>query len=497
MNLFWSILKQAIVNRRAVAVVDDQRHYRYADLLGGAMFVRQYIEQTTSARHVGIMLPTSGLFPMALLGTWWAGRAAVPLNYLLARDELAYVVADSDIDTLITVKPMLDFIGGPEALGPNIKLLLCEEMDLTGVPDLCWPPRPGPDDLAAILYTSGTSGRPKGVMLSHGNLHADVIASVRHVNVVREDIILGVLPQFHSFGFTGLTLMPLYCGGKMIYTAKFVPRKIVGLMKKHRPTIMMAVPSMYGALLSVKDIAPEDVASIRLPLSGGEPLPGATYQTYNDRLNLDIIEGYGLTETSPVTHLSTPTLLRRHAVGTAIDGATTFILDENDRLLPPDSEGEIALAGPMIMQGYYKQNELTQQVMVDIKLPGYDKTIRAFRTGDIGKVDEDDFLYITGRKKEMLIIGGENVFPREIEEVLNTIPAIKDSAVIGKSDGMRGEVPIAFIELDEEATFDEKEARNICRESLAQFKVPREFRILEELPRNPTGKIMRRKLSAE
>lgn len=507
-SLLWPILRHAVWSPRAIAVVDDHRTYSYGSLLGGAMHVAQHIDATADVAHVGVMLPTSGAFPIALLGCWLSRRVAVPLNYLLAKDELEYVIGDSDIDTLITVGPMLDFLDHQDsaaAIPPSVRLLRLDQMDFTVPPDLRWPPWPDAEDLAVILYTSGTSGRPKGVMLTHGNLRADAEAAIEHAGITSADGFLGVLPQFHSFGLTALTLIPLRCGAKAIYTARFVPRKIVQLIKKHRPDIFMAVPSMYGALLSVKGLNPEDVSSLRLPISGGEPLPDAVYEAYRDRLDLKILEGYGLTETSPATHWSTPAKNKRHSVGLALPGIRVTIVDETDQPLAPGEEGEICLSGPMIMAGYYKKPELTEQVMVELERvtrPVGDtlqagKHHRAFRTGDIGRVDEQGYLYITGRKKEMLIIGGENVFPREIEEVLNRHRAVHDSAVIGKSDGMRGEIPVAFVELEEEARFDEAEIRRYCRENLAQFKVPRQIQRIDQLPRNATGKILRRQLSMD
>jgi long-chain acyl-CoA synthetase len=267
-------------------------------------------------------------------------------------------------------------------------------------------------------------------------------------------------------------------------------------MREHRPTIMMAVPSMYGALLSVKDAGPDDFRSLRYAISGGEPLPDATFEAFLERFDVRLLEGYGLTETSPVTHWSTPEHYRRHAVGRALPGVTTLVVDEQDRPLPAGEEGEILLAGPNIMQGYYRQPELTAEVTTTIDRPGVGPT-RFFRTGDMGKVDAEGYLYITGRKKDMMIIGGENVFPREIEEVLAQHEAVKAAAVIGQADGMRGEVPVAFVEVVDGETLDANAVRQFCRERLANYKVPREIHVVDELPRSPTGKVLRRHLPPE
>ncbi len=497
MSLLRPILLQALKHPRRVAVIDDRQAYSYGKLLAGALFVAREIKRATDARHVGVMLPTSGAFPIAILGAWLAGRVPVPLNYLLSEDELKYVIGDSDIDTIITSSQMLEFIGGAEKLPDQIRLIELEKVKFKGLPPLRWPPNPNDDDLAVLLYTSGTSGKPKGVMLTHGNIHSNALAAIEHASITRAETFLGVLPQFHSFGLTVLTLMPLLVGAKVVYTARFIPRKIVSLIEKHRPDIFIAVPSMYGALLSVKQAGPESFKSIRLAVSGAEPLPDATYEAYQERFNLKLLEGYGLTETSPCTNWCTIDRHQRHSVGPALPGVGNVIVDADDNPLGPNQEGEIILTGPNLMKGYYKLDEQTQQVITQITPPGASKPLRAFRTGDIGKLDENGYLYITGRKKEMLIIGGENVFPREIEEVLNTHPAVTASAVVGKQDGMRGEVPIAFVEIEDDAEFDESSLRNHCRESLAQFKVPKEIHHLDQLPRNPTGKIMRRELKVE
>jgi long-chain acyl-CoA synthetase len=243
---------------------------------------------------------------------------------------------------------------------------------------------------------------------------------------------------------------------------------------------------MFNAILNTKSAMPEDCSSIRLALSGGEALPDAVYDGFKERLGLTILEGYGLTETSPVTNLCRPQEQRRGSVGMPIVDVHERIVgvDEND--LPSGQDGEIRISGPNIMKGYYN---LAEETAMAFDAQGF------FKTGDMGQLDEDGFLYITGRIKEMLIIGGENVFPREIEEVLTNHPDVIAAGVVGRSDVSRGEVAVAFVELNEGATFDEKALRSWCRKTIAQFKVPKSITVLEELPRNPTGKIMRRELT--
>ena len=483
-TVLWPIVRRALRQPRSIAVVDDQRTWRYVDLLGGALHVAKYIQAASDNPHVGVLLPTGGAFPMTMLATWMLGRTLVPINYLLSASERQYITKHAGLDLVVTAGPMLDFLGDEPQ---GVTLMKLDELSFKGIPPLRLPAVASADDLAAILYTSGTSGKPKGVMLTHENLRSNIEASAEHIELTRADCFLGVLPQFHSFGLTALTILPLAVGSKIVYTARFIPKQIVDLFRKHKPDIFMGIPQMYSALLTAKDAGPDDFKSLRLAVSGGGPLPMATFDKFRERFDVAIHEGYGLTETSPVVSMNQLNQHRIGSVGRLIPGCSACVIDDHGKKLPAGEEGEIALAGPNIMKGYYKQPELTAEVIRD---DGY------FITGDWGKLDEDGYLYITGRKKEMLIIGGENVFPREIEEVLDRHETVAASAVIGREDPVRGELPIAYVEMVEDATFDEGALRAYCRQHLAGFKVPREILLIDKLPRNPTGKILRRELIA-
>ncbi|MEM6551739.1 MAG: AMP-binding protein [Planctomycetota bacterium] len=507
MALLRPILRQCLRELRRPLLVDDQRTWRGLDVLGGTFHLAAAIKQHTDRPHVGIMLPTTGAFAATLLGTWQAGRVPVPINYLLSPDDLRYVLEDAGIDCVLTVGKMLEHIGGESVLPDGVTPIKIEELGFKGLPPIRWPAKPNDDDLALLLYTSGTSGKPKGVMLSHANLQANAHAAIQHAQINHDTSFLGVLPQFHSFGVTVLTLMPLLLGAKVVYTARFVPKKLTELIKEHRPNIFVGVPSMYGALLAVKGVTADDWSSVTMPVVGGEPLPDAVRLGFEEQLNVKLLEGYGLTETAPVCHWATPTASKTHSVGKPIPGVRHFIVDDDNNLLGPDQEGEILLTGPNLMMGYYQLPELTDEVISHLDVPGEPQPLRVFRTGDIGKFDADGFLYITGRKKEMLIVAGENVFPREIEEVLNHFHGVGASAVIGKQDDKRGEVPIAFVEpcrnvypdcdnAPEGTGPDTTAVRQYAQQNLPAYKVPREVRILNRLPRNPTGKILRRELNA-
>ena len=501
MSLLRSILTRALRRPRATLVVDDRGETSAIKLVLGSMFLARHVRRLTDRPHVGLMLPTSGAFAMSLLGCWLQRRAAVPLNYLLSKDELNYVINDSGIDTILTSRKLLDALEIEAKDVAPAKLVCLEDLSFKGLPPLRWPPKHADDELAVLVYTSGTSGKPKGVELTFGNLESNVNDAIAFAELKQSTRFLGVLPQFHSFGITVLTLCPLVLGAKVIYTARFVPRKIVDLIREHRPDIFVGVPSMFAALLNVKNAEPADFSSLVYPISGAEPLPDSVYERFLDRYGVKILEGYGLTETSPACNWSKPSAHKRHSVGKPLPRVRNLIVgDDGKTLLGPGEDGEIAIAGPNVMRGYHHLPELTDEVIRSLDVPGESEPVRAFFTGDIGRVDDEGFLFITGRKKEMLIVGGENVFPREIEDVLVQHESVAAAAVIGQRDDVRGEVPVAFIELaegvDREA-FDDGPLRSFAREKLAGYKVPREIRVVERLPRSPTGKILRRELRVQ
>lgn len=485
MSVHWPIIRCCLARPLRPAVIDDQRTWRAVDLLVGALYLAEELERRNRTGTVGLLLPTGGAFPLAALAGWMLGKTVVPLNYLLKREELQYVIDNCETDTIVTVGPMLEFIGFRPKVANVLELDVLKD-SFRGLPEPRWPAPGADEDPAVILYTSGTSGRPKGVVLSHGNLTAKVRQLRGWVDITRRDTLLGVLPQFHSFGLSVLTLLPLILGCRVVYTARFVPSKLIRLMREYQPSVFVAIPSMYNALLHAKDGGPDDFRCVRYLVSGGEPLPDAVFTRFYDRFGVRINEGFGMTETAAATNWCRPEEFRPHSVGPALPGVRERIVDlESGRDLPPGQEGELRIAGPNVMQGYFKLPEETAATFDD----------RGFlRTGDMARMDDDGHVYITGRIKEMLIVGGENVFPREIEEVLGKHPAVAASGVIGVTDPIRGELPVAFVELNEGQRPDERALQAWCRERLAGYKVPRSIHVLEKLPRSPTGKILRREL---
>ena len=274
----------------------------------------------------------------------------MPLNYLLKGEDLEYVINDAELDLVITARPMLDRFGPlPEKIGK----LCIDEMQFKGLPPLRRSTRRAEDFLAVLMYTSGTSGRPKGVMLSSDNLTTNSRQCIDWAGFTRKDVMLGVLPQFHSFGLTVLTVLPMAVGCKVVYTARFMPKKILGLLREHRPTAFIGIPSMFNALLAAKSARAEDFASLRYVVSGSEPLPEAVFNGFRDRFNITINEGYGLTETSPATHWCRPDEHRHKSVGRPLPLVEQKIAGPDGKSLPTGEEGEICLRGPNIMKGYY------------------------------------------------------------------------------------------------------------------------------------------------
>ena len=410
MSLLRPILGKALRNLRQTAVVDDRGEASYARILGGALHVAQLIERTTDARHVGVMLPTGGGFPVSVLACWLAGRVPVPINYLLNRDDLHHVFADAGLDTLLTATPLLEHVRkntAKDAIPDALQTVALDAQKFGKVPPLRFPRKPGDDELAVLLYTSGTSGKPKGVELTHRNLEANARACIQHAGLNHRCVFLGVLPQFHTFGLTVLTLVPLLLGARVVYTARFVPRRIVELMREHRPDVFVAVPSMYHALLSVKTAQPEDFASLRFAIAGGEKLPEALDEQYRTRFGVQLYEGYGLTETSPVCNWSTPNRHKPGSVGPALPGVTNLILADDGTPLPDDAEGEIAIVGDHVMRGYHGLPELTAEVIREVNGQ------RAFKTGDIGELEPDEGTFKWGQTTS------QSYFPKDNSTYFN------------------------------------------------------------------------------
>jgi long-chain acyl-CoA synthetase len=343
------------------------------------------------------------------------------------------------------------------------------------------------DDPAVLMYTSGTSGLPKGVVLTYGNLQSDVDASIEHAVLLKKYRFLGVIPLFHAFGMTAMMLAPIQLGTMVVYIARFSPAAALNAIRQHKVSIMFGVPSMYNAMLHLKGATAADFAGFFALISGGEPLPEKVRKEFESRFGVTIYEGYGLTESSPVVALNVPRKFRPGSVGTPLPGMQMRIVDEQGNVLPAGREGEIWFRGPMVMKQYFN---LPTETAAAITPDGF------FKTGDLGHFDADGFLHLTGRKKDLIIVAGEKVVPREVEETLQRHPDVAEVAVVGKKDASRGEMVVAFVIPNEGCSPTPESLREFCRQQpLAAFKAPREVYIVNDFPRSATGKVIKRILA--
>ena len=479
--LFEPLFANAQRDPEHLAIVDDHGQYTYQQLAAMAAGLGMYLSFQTSQPRVGLLLPPGAGFVASFYGTLLAGKTAVPINYLLGDKEIAHIIQDSAIDTVVTVPFFLPRLA-------EQRLNVVDLSKLPRNPPAIKPtfPSPSPDDVAVLLYTSGTSGMPKGVLLTYGNLQSDIDAAIEHAALQTRHTFLGIIPLFHSFGLTAMMLAPLQLGATIIYLARFSPVATIKAIREHKASLIFGIPSMFAALLRLKDATPADFAHVYALISGGEPLPSTLREAFKQRFGVPLYEGYGLTETSPVVSLNTPQVNRPGSVGKMVPGAQIRIVDDAGNARSQGQIGEVWLKGPMIMKGYHN---LPGETAAALTADGY------FKTGDLGMVDPDGFVHITGRKKDMIIVSGEKAYPREIEEALMRHPAVADAAVVGKKDPGRGEVVVAFVMPKEGQTVQPDELRDFARNNgLAQWKVPREVFVVPDLPRSPTGKVLKREL---
>jgi long-chain acyl-CoA synthetase len=491
--LFEPLLNHAARTPTDIAMLDESGTHTFEQLAASAAGMAVHLAQTTQRPSVGLMLPAGAGFAASFYGTLLAGKSVVPINFLLSEREMAHMIADSGIDTIVTIPQLrgkikddgvkvvdLAELAGRAAGAAPGELLAAFQKRL---------PAPRPDDIAVLMYTSGTSGLPKGVELTFGNLQSDVDACIEHAQLQHKHKFLGVIPLFHSFGMTAMMLAPVQLGSTVIYMARFSAVGAVNAVREHGVSLMFAVPSMLAAIAHLKSAVAEDFKTIYAMITGGEPLPARLREIFQQRFGLTLLEGYGLTETSPVVALNMPWVHRAGSVGKPVPGAEIKIADESGDPLPRGQTGEVWLRGPMVMKGYHN---LPKETEAALTADGF------FKTGDLGMVDAEGFLYITGRKKDLIIVAGEKVAPREVEEILVSHAGVAEAAVVGKQDAGRGEMVVAFVirRPGEEASAEA--LRDLCRDQgLAQWKIPREFYFPPDLPRSPTGKVLKRLLAEQ
>lgn len=464
----------------ATAVIDQIGSATYDTIYQEAREIAAQLLVEDTGNTIGILLPAGKKFVTTFYGILIAGKTPVPLNYLLSSSQLLFVIQNADIDTVFTnslFKPLLE--------NHIRRIFSCEEKiphALIGEEKI---KRGDAEDLAAILYTSGTDANPKGVMLTHKNFLSNLDGCIHAFKFTDKDILLGILPLFHTYALTTTLILPTCVGATVVYLERFSGPKVLEVIEKYKITCISAIPSMYRMLVRAVTSTKHNLSSLRLCTSGGEHLPGEILAAFNEAFPVRLMEGYGLTEATAVVSVNTPEKYKPNSIGAPLDNLEVKIVGESGQCLPANKEGEIWVKGPNIMKGYYKLPKETEKTITS---DGW------LKTGDYGKVDAEGFLWITGRKKDLIIISGENVSPREIEQVIGEHEKVFEVAVVGVPDKVRGEVPKACIVLHEHAVCNEEEIRDHCMQRLPNYKVPKYFEFLKELPHSPTGKILKRVL---
>ncbi|MGB8371105.1 MAG: long-chain-fatty-acid--CoA ligase [Limisphaerales bacterium] len=423
-------------------------------------------------------------FVSSVFGILSAGGVVVPINSFFKPAEVSYILNDSGANVLITGAELAAHADTLEAARPSLEILRVEQFPAVNPSSIRQPQSSCSEkDLAALLYTSGTTGHPKGAMLTHGNFLHNVASCLEALTVREDDRIVVALPQFHSFMFTVGTLLPVLCGGGILLLKTLHPFKsVLEEIARNRGTILPAVPSFYRALLAVPEFGR---LSLRLCVSGGAPLPVEVFNEFTRKFPFPLREGYGPTESSPVATVNPIYGINKPgSIGKPIPNVELSIRDDDGRELPVGEIGEICICGGNVMRGYWNQPEETAKVLRDGWL----------YTGDVGYCDADGYYYITDRKKDMLLVNGINVYPREIEEVIYQFPGVKEAAIIGVPDVRKGEQPVAFVAAAEGQTLDEKALSQFIRSKLADYKVPKRIVFMPALPRNATGKILKTEL---
>ena len=494
------------------AVIYNETRLTYAQVNGAANQIANGLVALGIGKGDKVALSCLNIpyFPMVYYGILKAGAAVVPLNVLLKGREIAYHLSDSDAKVYFCFQGTPELPMGQFGYDGFQEASSCEHFFMITADPAAPSPIEGtktlgqlmagqrptfdtvmtdPDDTAVILYTSGTTGQPKGAELSHSNMIMNARLADNMYPPAEHDVTLITLPLFHSFGQTVQMNSGFYKRMTLTLLPRFDPAAALGIMQRDNVTIFAGVPTMYWAMLNYPDAAKFDLDKIarnlRLAVSGGSAMPVEVMKDFSTKFSVKILEGYGLSETSPVASFNRLDLPSKPgSVGPPVWGVSIRIVDADGVDVPQGEMGEILIKGHCVMKGYYKRPEATVETIRDGWL----------HTGDIGNFDEDGYVYITDRVKDMIIRGGFNVYPREIEEVMMTHPDISLTAVIGVPDDSHGEEIKAFVILNEGSGVTEEDIVAWCKENMAAYKYPRIVEIRKSLPMTATGKILKREL---
>ncbi len=495
LNLGTIVRASSADRPEATAVVFGERSLSYAELDRCAQGISAGLRESgvQPGDTVALLVPNVPEFTMAYFGILYAGAVVVPINVLAAAPEVSYFLEDSGARLLIA-HPLFEDAAREGAAAVGVRCLVAGggggsdslEAMAEGLPQEEIYPTSA-EDTAVILYTSGTTGKPKGAELTHSNLLLNCSLVVPRLvdGLGPESVALATLPLFHSFGQTVIQNGMLAAGGCFTLLARFEPEKAFEVMERDRVTIFAGVPTMYFALLHLETSRNYDLSSLQSCLTGGAPMPVEVMGAFEKKFGVEIQEGFGLSETSPVASFGMLDRPRKAgSIGYPVWGIQMRIVDDDDKPLGDGERGEICIRGHNIMKGYLGRPEATQEALKG----GW------FHSGDIGYRDEDGCYWIVDRKKDMILRGGFNVYPREVEEVLYAHPAIVEAAVVGIPHESHGEEVKAVVALGAGQSASEEEIVLFCKENLAAYKYPRVVEFLPELPKGPTGKILKREL---
>jgi long-chain acyl-CoA synthetase len=496
LNLGTILQASAAERPDAIAVVLDDRRISFGELDRAARGVATSLHAmgVSPGDKVALLVPNVPEFTIAYYGILYAGATVVPINVLAAAPEVAYFLDDSSAKLLI-VHPLFAEPGraGAEQQGVPVVIAGSEdgspsELDTLAAAEPRGEVHPtAPDDTAVILYTSGTTGKPKGAELTHSNLFINCTIVVPKLipGGTRDHVALATLPLFHSFGQTCIQNASIALGGTFTLLPRFDPGLAFEVIARDGVTLFAGVPTMYFALLHHEGEGPNDLSSLEHCLTGGAPMPVEVMGAFEEKFGVKIQEGFGLSETSPVASFGVVDKPRKPgSIGYPAWGVEMRIVDDDDNPLPDGERGEICIRGHNIMKGYLGRPDATKEALKG----GW------FHSGDIGLRDEDGCFWIVDRKKDMILRGGFNVYPREVEEVLYAHEAVIEAAVIGVPHERHGEEVKAVVALTPGSTATAEGVIAFCKERLAAYKYPRTVEIVESLPKGPTGKILKREL---
>ncbi|WP_298463465.1 class I adenylate-forming enzyme family protein [uncultured Mitsuokella sp.] len=468
------------------AVVDGGRSFAYAELRALTRAYRNHLYAQGIRIHdrVAIFSHKNIHYIAAYMAIASLGAVAVPINVQLSQREIGYILKDSGSSLLLTDRPF-DWSGMPQYqdLAAAVRELAIDAYAETAAPEApALPADFSSQQPCIIIYTSGTTGHPKGALLSHDNVtyNAQQVQDVLHIR--REDRILCVLPLYHCFCLITSLMNPLLAGASIVLFDSYTLKNVVQDIRTYGLTVLYLVPSICSVL--IQTASPEDLRTVRYTILGGTALPLSILKAFEEKFRMPIIEGYGLSEASPVVSVNPPRRVKPGSIGVELPGITTRIVDEQERDVAPGERGQLLVRGRNVMLGYWHRPKETAQTLSGGWL----------HTGDVVRRDEDGYLFIVDRIKELIISMGENIYPREIEELLYSYPHIRDAAVIGVPDKMRGHVGCCYYTVEPGFDVTGRELKKYLQQNLALYKVPRMFHKLESMPRLATGKIAKKAL---